>query len=55
MGKYSPTLISIRYPSILDNKIEIFFSSKIYPNEVTSPKVHFAQIHLHIVLIILLR
>jgi hypothetical protein len=40
MSKYLPTLISIRYPSILDNKLEQLFSSEIYPNKVTSSKVH---------------
>jgi hypothetical protein len=28
MGKYPPTLISIRYPSILDNKLEYLFLQK---------------------------
>ncbi len=45
-GKYLSTLISIRYPSILYNKIEQFFSSRIYPDKVTSPKVQLARMGL---------
>jgi len=52
--KYWPSLIFVGYPSILDNKIEFFFS-KIFPNKVTSPKTHFIQIHFHIVLILSLK
>jgi hypothetical protein len=46
-----PTLISIGYPSNLDNKINFFFS-KIYPNIVTSLSHSNSP---HIVLILLLK
>jgi hypothetical protein len=52
MSRYQPTPISIGYPSILDNKVGQFFSSKIYPNKVTSSKVHLTQIHFHIALVL---
>jgi len=54
MVGYPPTLISIRYPNNLNNKIKQFFSKR-YPNKVTISQVHLVQIHLHIVLILLLR
>ncbi len=55
MTRYIPTLLSIRYPNIPNNKIEQLFCSKIYPNKITSPKIHLAQIHLHIALVLPLR
>jgi hypothetical protein len=37
-SRYLPTLIFIGYTSILNNKIEQLFCSRIYPEKVTSPK-----------------
>jgi hypothetical protein len=55
MVKYLSSLISIGYLSILNNKIDFFFNSKKIPNKVTSLEIHLIQIHLHIVLILLLK
>ncbi len=40
MIKYFPSLISVGYPSNLDNNIE-YKNSEIFPNKITSPKFHF--------------
>jgi hypothetical protein len=37
--EYFSTLISIRYPSIPNNKTQQFFSPKIQQDKITSPKV----------------
>ncbi len=50
MTRYPSPLIFLGYPSILDKKINKKKFNSIL--QITSPKVHLAQIHLHIVLIL---
>jgi hypothetical protein len=54
-GGSSTGALCTGFTLVLDNKVEQFFSSKIYPNKVTSLKVHLTQIHFHIAPVLPLR